>query len=145
MTTLEQQEKPSVFACPTCRARMAEAEVKCPACGRWVRLPRNDLLVSMSEVPALEGPGQEFGRMPWKELSPSIAFVVAVLLMFVGTRHAPGMLFAGGALAVASIIAAAVLEARADSRAARESGDPAAMSALQMSSDYHVTVRRRRR
>jgi len=82
--------------------------------------------------------------VPWRELSPSIAFLISVVIISVGVRSSTLVIpIAGGVLALASFVSAAYLEFRANRTAASLHGDPAAMGMLPQSSDWPALRRRR--
>jgi len=136
---------PTAPVCPKCRARLQDDdEVKCPKCGRWLRLPRNEYLVALSEIPDMGSPAPVREPVPWKELSPSIAFLISVVIISVGVRGSTLVIpIAGGVLAIASLVWAAYLEFRANRAAANLQGDPAAMGMLSQSSDWPMLRGRR--
>jgi hypothetical protein len=115
---------------------------KCQACGRWLRLPRSPWLESLNEMPALGASQREDEGFPWLQLSPSIAFILSILLIGLGLAVTSAVVvLCGSAVFVGSFIAAAVLEFRADRQTGGLGG---AHSALSMSSDWAALRSRRR-
>jgi len=134
--------------CPTCNASLTfEDSAKCPKCGRWLRLPAGLDALGYSEAPAdLNASALESRSVPWKQLSPSIGFVLSLALMFLGLSvWVLPVLYVGATLAPVSVIGAAVLEMHANREAAKLEGDPAARHALTMSSDWQSRRGGRRR
>ncbi|HEY7268553.1 MAG TPA: hypothetical protein VH951_01880 [Dehalococcoidia bacterium] len=84
-------------------------------------------------------------KTPWMELSPSLGFVFAIILVVIGLHFTSiGIVGAGGVLIPICLVLAAIMEYRAD-RAASE-GDPHgdSMGALNSSSDWMAIGQRRR-
>lgn len=136
---------PTAPVCPKCRARLQDDdEVKCPNCGRWLRLPRNEYLVALSEMPDMGASFAGKEPAPWKELSPSIAFLISVVILSAGVRSSTLVIpIAGGLLAIVSLVWATYLEFRANRASANAHGDPAAMGMLPQSSDWPALRGRR--
>ncbi|HXH20746.1 MAG TPA: hypothetical protein VNN10_01865 [Dehalococcoidia bacterium] len=110
-----------------------------------MRLPTNPFLEALSEEPllAVEHLREPF---PWREISPSIALVVAIVIVLAGVRMSSFVVpLAGGIMAAGSFFWAAVLEFQVNRRATRSEGDPAAMGMLSYSSDWPAVRGGRRR
>ncbi len=142
------RESRPVRRCPGCQQPIAydwgEA-AKCPNCGRWISLPRNTWLADLSEMPAMAVHAEHTQAVPWKELSPSIGFVLAIVAVGFGL-HFSNLALAGlGALLIpACLFAAAVLELRSDRMAGESEGPAGAANMLHASSDW-MAIRSRRR
>jgi hypothetical protein len=111
-----------------------------------LRLPRNEYLIALAEVPVFGGDDRHQRGFPWRELSPSLAFLTAVVLLCIGVKLSLSeSMIAGGVLALSSFFWAALLEFRANRRVAEAGGDPTAMGMLSQSSDYTPVMGRVRR
>lgn len=96
-------------------------------------------------MPAMAVHAEHTQAVPWKELSPSIGFVLAIVAIGLGL-HFSNLALAGlgGVLIPTCLFAAAVLEFRADRVAGASEGHAAAANMLHASSDWMAIGSRRR-